>query len=79
MNKNKNFPHQQSEITPKSDTESQNITRGNDSKVFPKKTQEPQYFNYIVTDNKTNEHGCVINKSDIDATIAKRETDANKL
>ncbi len=56
----------------------QMINKGNDSTVYPNKTQEPQYLTYIVTDNKVTENGCVINKSDIDAEICKKETDDNK-
>ncbi|MCM1299950.1 MAG: hypothetical protein NC203_04570 [Firmicutes bacterium] len=53
------------------------VSRGNDSSEFPNKTQEPQYLTYAVTDNETNENGCVLNISDADAVLAKRETDAN--
>lgn len=53
------------------------VNRGNDSSVFPNKTQEPQYLTYAVTDNSTNEKGCVLNLSDEDAVLAKKETDAN--
>lgn len=54
------------------------IKRGNDSSSYPNKTKEPQYLTYIVTDNKTNKNGCVLNKSDIDARICRNEVDANK-
>lgn len=53
------------------------VNRGNDSSEYPNKTQEPQYLTYTVTDNKTDKNGCVINISDTDAVLAKRETDAN--
>lgn len=53
------------------------VNRGNDSSRYPNKTQEPQYLTYAVTDNETNENGCVLNISDTDAVLAKRETDAN--
>lgn len=53
------------------------VNRGNDSSQFPNKTQEPQYLTYPVTDNATNEKGCVLNISDEDAVLAKKETDAN--
>lgn len=53
------------------------VNRGNDSSQYPNKTQEPQYLTYPVTDNITNEKGCVINLSDEDAVLAKEETDAN--
>ena len=54
------------------------VNRGNDSSQYPNKTKEPQYLNYIVTDNITTENGCVRNKDDIDATICRNEVDANK-
>ncbi len=54
------------------------VNRGNDSRVYPNKTKEPQYLTYIAVDNKTTENGCVINKADIDAEICRKETDANK-
>lgn len=53
------------------------VNRGNDSSRYPNKTKEPQYLTYAVTDNETNENGCVLNISDMDAVQAKRETDAN--
>lgn len=55
------------------------VSRGNDSSEYPNKTQEPQYLTYCVTDNKTNKNGCVLNISDEDAVLAKKETDANHL
>lgn len=54
------------------------ISRGNDSSTYPNKTKEPQYLTYIVTDNKTTENGCVINKEDYDAVICRDETNANE-
>ena len=54
------------------------VNLGNDSRVYPNKTKEPQYLTYIAVDNKTDENGCVINKADIDAEICRKETDANK-
>ena len=54
------------------------LNRGNDSSQYPNKTKEPQYLNYIVTDNITTENGCVRNKDDIDAKICRDEVNANK-
>ncbi len=54
------------------------IDRGNDGHIDPKTDVVPRYLTYAVTDNVTNKNGCVINKSDSDALLAKRETDANK-
>ena len=54
------------------------VHHGNDGHVDQKKDFVPQYLTYAVTDNKTNKNGCVINKSDMDAVLAKEETDANK-
>ena len=54
------------------------VNRGNDSSQYPNKTKEPQYLNYIVTDNITTENGCVRNKDDIDAKICRDEVNANK-
>ncbi|MCM1055805.1 MAG: hypothetical protein NC394_09835 [Bacteroides sp.] len=65
-------------ISGKNKIKKEYVNRGNDSGVFPQKTQEPQYLTYIATDNKTTENGCVINKADIDAEICRKETDANK-
>ena len=64
----------------KKDNKSKNIpvNRGNDSSQYPNKTKEPQYLNYIVTDNITMENGCVRNKDDIDAKICRDEVNANK-
>ncbi|MBD5081506.1 MAG: hypothetical protein HDT44_07045 [Ruminococcaceae bacterium] len=64
----------------KKDNKSKNIpvNRGNDSSQYPNKTKEPQYLNYIVTDNITTENGCVRNKDDIDAKICRDEVNANK-
>ena len=55
------------------------VSRGNDTILSPKKTLEPQFLTYVAVDNKTTEHGCVINKAETDAELCRRETDANKL
>lgn len=65
-------------ISEKNKSKRENVNRGNDSSVYPKKTAEPQYLTYIAVDNKTTENGCVINKADIDAEICRKETDANQ-
>lgn len=65
-------------ISEKNKSKRENVNRGNDSSVYPKKTTEPQYLTYIAVDNKTTENGCVINKADIDAEICRKETDANQ-
>lgn len=62
----------------KNKSKRENVNRGNDSSVYPKKTTEPQFLTYIAVDNKTTENGCVINKADIDAEICRNETDANQ-
>ena len=54
------------------------VHHGNDGHVDQKSDFVPQYLTYAVTDNKTNKNGCVINKSDEDAVLAKKEVDANK-
>ena len=56
------------------------VHHGNDGHLDQqhKKDIVPKYLTYVVTDNKTNENGCVINKSDEDAVLAKKEVDANK-
>ncbi|MBD5116905.1 MAG: hypothetical protein HDS99_03265 [Bacteroidales bacterium] len=65
-------------VNEKNKSKRENVNRGNDSSVYPKKTMEPQYLTYIAVDNKTTENGCVINKADIDAEICRRETNANE-
>lgn len=65
-------------VNEKNKSKKENVNRGNDSSVYPKKTMEPQYLTYIAVDNKTTENGCVINKADIDAEICRRETNANE-
>ena len=65
-------------VNEKNKSKRENVNRGNDSSVYPKKTMEPQYLTYIAVDNKTAENGCVINKADIDAEICRRETNANE-
>lgn len=54
------------------------VHHGNDGHIDQQKDIVPKYLTYVVTDNKTNENGCVINKSDEDAVLAKKEVDANK-
>ena len=65
-------------VNEKNKSKRENVNRGNDSSVYPKKTMDPQYLTYIAVDNKTTENGCVINKADIDAEICRRETNANE-
>ena len=65
-------------VNEKNKSKRENVNRGNDSSVYPKKTMEPQYLTYIAVDNKTTENGCVNNKADIDAEICRRETNANE-
>lgn len=62
----------------KTDNKNNVVNRGNDSSQYPNKTKEPQYLNYIVTNNITTKNGCVRNKDDIDARICRNEVDANK-
>ena len=50
---------------------------GNNAKADQKKDFVPKYCNYCITDNETNKNGCVLNKSDEDAALAKREVDMN--
>lgn len=54
------------------------VHHGNDGHIDQQKDIVPKYTTYVITDNKTNENGCVINKSDEDAVLAKKEVDANK-
>lgn len=54
------------------------VHHGNDGHIDRQKDIVPKYTTYVITDNKTNENGCVINKSDEDAVLAKKEVDANK-
>ena len=56
------------------------VHHGNDGHIDQQQQKDivPKYTTYVITDNKTNENGCVINKSDGDAVLAKKEVDANK-
>lgn len=54
------------------------VHHGNDGHIDQNRDIIPKYTTYVVTDNKTNENGCVINKSDEDAILAKKEVDQNK-
>ena len=54
------------------------VHHGNDGHPDQQKDIVPKYLTYVITDNKTNDNGCVINKSDEDAVLAKKEVDANK-
>ena len=54
------------------------VHHGNDGHIDQNRDIVPKYTTYVVTDNKTNEKGCVLNKSDEDAILAKKEVDANK-
>ena len=51
---------------------------GNNAKVDQQKEIIPKYCTYPITDNATNKNGCVLNKTDEDAVLAKREVDDNK-
>ena len=51
---------------------------GNNARIDQSKTITPRYSTYVITDNETNKHGCVLNKADEDAELAKREVDANR-
>ena len=54
------------------------VHHGNDGHIDQKKDIVPEYTSYVITDNKKNKNGCVINKSDEDAVLAKKEVDENK-
>ncbi|MCH5201360.1 MAG: hypothetical protein J1F60_10415 [Oscillospiraceae bacterium] len=54
------------------------VHHGNDGHIDQQKDIVPKYTTYVITDNTTNENGCVMNKSDEDAALAKKEVDANK-
>lgn len=53
------------------------VIRGNDGHIDPETNVVPKFSDYMITDNKTDKNGRVINRSDIDAEMAKKETDMN--
>lgn len=52
--------------------------RGNDTHVKHGTNIVPRYETYVVTDNKTTENGCVINKSEEDAEFCRDAVNMNK-
>lgn len=58
------------------------VSPGNDSfeKIAGRKKENiiPAYGEYLITDNRTNKYGNVVNRLDSNVELAKAEVDANK-